>query len=829
VLRRRLFTPNSIRDRTKFSPQVVAALKGIANLDEQTNKEKNLAEQRFLQSYPFHPDLTEIFYTKWTQLEGFQRTRGVLRTFTLALRDAEAWDKAPLVGANVFIGDLNQASLSEAARELTNIATTEEYEGKRQDWNNIIEGELAKARQIQLETVGIKHREIEQAVFATFLHSQPIGQKALTRELLLLLGHTNPDKIELEKGLLNWVSTSWFLDEEMLPDSDSTPGRKELPKFWRLGSKPNLKQMHDEACKHRVADERVEEELLKEIKKLKRLTEGAAAAGAKVHSLPKYSKDIEDDGNFHYAVLDPKAASTSGNPSAYAQKFINETNPDSPRAKNRNVIVLAVPDRNGLDAAKSDMRKYLGWLEVQELLKNQEIDASRQKRLKDNLEESKQKIPSTVEQAYCIVVTVAENNDIQAFKINVGSEPLFNLIKAEPKSRIQETPIPADAIIPGGAYDLWREDEPSRRVNDLVGAFAQRPSLPKMLNSRSILDTLINGCVEGTFVLRLMRPDRSLKTFWQIRPDEVTLKDSSLEAVLPEFATLSELSPSLLLPGQLPDLWQSHCIALNQLYDYFSGSNVVQIPREGYFDSLPIPSVERSVIDTAVSEAVKNSQLCLTSGEACFFAEDIPAGVLAEDAQLQPPPPPLSINDVLPDNLPEVWSSGTTTVLAIYEALIQKAGHPLPWLTARDAIEGAFRARRFELTADSQSWPCNFASASSVKFHLPQPSQRTVEQSPFQQQSAKQSTVSDNPSSAYQTTASVGKPRINQRVAAAYLQTHELQDLVERIAEIKSAAAGIDLKFRIQIEVGGESQPSDYAIARLNQLLQEISENLDLK
>ena len=57
----------------------------------------------------------------------------------------------------------------------------------------------------------------------------------------------------------------------------------------------------------------------------------------------------------------------------------------------------------------------------------------------------------------------------------------------------------------------------------------------------------------------------------------------------------------------------------------------------------------------------------------------------------------------------------------------------------------------------------------------------------------------------------------------------EESDFVERIAEIKSAAADIDLKFKLQIEIGGESQPSDDAIARLNQLLQEISEKLDLK
>jgi hypothetical protein len=60
------------------------------------------------------------------------------------------------------------------------------YAGKQQEWSGILEGELAKAQDIQRETTGIKFRDIEQAVFTTFLHSQLVGQKALTRELLLM-------------------------------------------------------------------------------------------------------------------------------------------------------------------------------------------------------------------------------------------------------------------------------------------------------------------------------------------------------------------------------------------------------------------------------------------------------------------------------------------------------------------------------------------------------------------------------------------------------------------------------------------------------------------
>ena len=101
VLRRRFFTPKSIENRELFRQHVIAAVKGIAAVDEQTARRGSEAEERFLRSYPFHPDLTEVFYSKWTALPRFQRTRGVLRTFAMALRAAEKWDDSPLIGPAV--------------------------------------------------------------------------------------------------------------------------------------------------------------------------------------------------------------------------------------------------------------------------------------------------------------------------------------------------------------------------------------------------------------------------------------------------------------------------------------------------------------------------------------------------------------------------------------------------------------------------------------------------------------------------------------------------------------------------------------------------------
>ena len=88
------------------------------------------------------------------------------------------------------------------------------------------------------------------------------------------------------------------------------------------------------------------------------------------------------------------------------------------------------------------------------------------------------------------------------------------------RSRIQDTAVSAEALLPDGPYDLWREGEKSRRLKDLVGAFALSPQLPKMLNRGAILETLVLGCKEGQFVLRVIRPDRSVRTFWRQEPDE---------------------------------------------------------------------------------------------------------------------------------------------------------------------------------------------------------------------------------------------------------------------------------------------------------------------
>lgn len=806
VLRRRFFTPESVKDRDSFRQHVVAALKGIAAVDEQTGKQGAEAEERYLKSFPFHPDLTEVLYSKWTQLARFQRARGILRTFALALREAERWDESPIIGPAVFLTAPGKKGLSDALSEMVSVADTEEWEGKKQAWTGILDNEFSQARQIQTDSGGLKSREVEQAVVTTFLHSQPIGQNARTRDIVVLLGSTRPDKIELEKGLSRWAQTSYWLDDLHTGVVDG-----QLPLTWRLGNRPNLTQMHAVAAKS-ITDDIVRARLLDEIGRTKALTANASAAGVSVHTLPARPNDVKDDGTFRYAVLGPSAASESGKPGPEARRFLDETTgSDKPRVY-RNSVLLLVPSKDGLELATARVRDYLAWEVVQDEIKKQQtdgnVDPARAQTLRINIDKAKGRIPEAIKQAYCIVVTVSEKDEAQAFKISVGDEPHFNVIKSDKKSRVQDTAITAEALLPEGPYNLWRPGETFRRVKDLAGAFAQLPHLPKMLKASAILDTLASGCEKGIFVLRLTRPDGTSRTWWMSRPDENALNDSALELVLPEGAELAELSPELLAPGKLPGLWTDEEITAKSVADYFSGSNVVQVERDGYQEAMQIPKASQAVVDKAVSAAVEGGILWLLSGPASILGEPIPAGVLNASAKLCAPPAVIAAAEILPENLAEGWKDGVASALSIATALSVKANKTLPWKTVRDVISAALQARFLELAEDSQPWPCEFPSAQLVKLKITA--------------GAKVGVIGAGVKTG-------GALVLEADAELSPAQIQDLGDIMPKLLEVKTKA-NLPVRFYIRIELGdGKTKPPAEAAKEVNTILKGVKDDLELK
>ena len=353
-------------------------------------------------------------------------------------------------------------------------------------------------------------------------------------------------------------------------------------------------------------------------------------------------------------------------------------------------------------------------------------------------------------------------------------------------------------------------------MRDLAGAFAQLPHLPKMLKPQAILDTLIDGCVQGTFVLRLLRPDRTVKTWWRTRPDEISLDDPALEVVLPEAEDLelSDIAPELLEPTCLPELWLGEDITIGQATAYFDGSKIVQVDRGGYKEPQRVPKAAAAAVEAAACAAVKAGRIWMVSEPASLLAEEVPAGVAAPAAKLRLPPAPLPATAILPENLLSAWQGGEASGLAIMTALSQQQGMTMPWKTVREAIDGAVRARFLKLADDSGPWPCELTGAKALKLDA--------------SGAGAGANAGANAGAGGGGGAGGGLPP-RAHVLAGELGPSQLQDLVDLMPSILKAGAesGVPIAFKLQIEVGnpGSATP-DGMLARLRSILEPLNDAL---
>ena len=796
VLRRQFFLPEDLADPDCYHDQVIAAVRDLGKVHEPTRKGGREEEARFAADYPFHPYLTKVFYSGWTQLEKFQRTRGILRTLAIALREAERWDRCPLIGPAALLAEPGARSASDALSELAGVATSEETGGKRTQWKQLLELELERARQVQIEIPGLaRGREVEQAVVAVFLHSQPLGHRAHTPDLLRLIGSGAPDRIELEKGLRRWRDLSWFLDDEDGAGADGAA----LPKTWRLGNKPNLRQMHDQAIRQRVTAAAVEARLDEAIRKTKKLTEGASAAGAAVHLLPVAPADLADDRRFHFGVLGPAAASESGQPSAAAKRFLDETTgPGRPRV-HRNAVVLAVPSREGIEAARSAVRNLLGWEEVaSQLEEGPPVDLVRGQRLRANLKEARARLPEAVRQAYAIVVATDRGDRVQAFRLPAEGGPLFLQIKNDERSRIQETAVEPAALLPGGPYELWKEGETTRRVPELAEAFARYSRLPKLLKPEVVRDTVLRAVAEGLLVGRLSRPDGSVRTFWRETVDPETGRSPDLEGVLPERARLERLPERLLAPDALPELWSGGQVAFAELVAYFGGGRRVRVAREGFEEELVVPACDPGILREAATRAVEQGIVWLRNGPTSLWKETPPAGALDGQAALWPPPAISSPQELTAEALPGGWREGATNGALLTRALGQQRGEALPWGLVRESIRGAVNARWLRITGGEAD--CAFDQAGQLLLERP-------------------------PETPEPPTPVAGGGAGG--AGSAVLEAHDLQTLADEAPELVALAAGSDLRFRVRPELVDDADAETRSA--LNERLAKISADLKVE
>ena len=821
LLRRRLFEDVANEEEIRaIVDRLIAAMQKLPLRATQKDQE---AYDRLVKSYPFHPDLIEVFYQKWTQLDKFQGTRGMFRTFALLLRDAEGMDESTFIGPSALLG--TNAQLSDAIQELIKACE----EGTK--WTPILTGELDKARSIQNDLPLLISREVEAAVLATFLHSQPIGHKAELADLYLLLTHADIDAMSVEKGISQWRKVSWFL--------------KENDNSWALGINPNLTRIHDRAM-GRLTEEQINEDIMKRIKDTYL---GRNSDNVEIHMMPQSPTDITDNAELHFVIADPELTAVPGEEvSKKLATFFHRT-------YSNNVIVLA-PENSLLAGLRHRIRRILGWENIEN---GDDMDLlNKNKLLKELLKERKQEdgtgISESVISAYSVLIALDECGEITAYGLSSGPESPFERVKEflVKYDRLLTTSLNPELLTPDSPFELWKEDETAKPIQELYGMFANFPRLPRMLNRQVFDDTLQCGVMDSKIVLRSIRPDGSIQTFWREMPTDENFKEKSLEIVPIQHAELHNLSAELLLSDKLPEVWQRD-----------NGTTTVGIIRE-FFDGKIAPKLasDKILVD-AITSAIQNGLLMARLEDRAYLKESILDAEITDDLELLAPLETISGSEIGHNALSDAWESETTTITKITEVLAVRKGTPIPWSLVREAVTDGVSRNLFEFTKGSPDWPCSVDEAKNVGLKvskapvkiLPedligndvksaweseQPTLGLIKET---LENKRGYTISDEVFLyAVREAIMIGiiasedsvidefyDVRVRQPDWLAHtdslLTEFEIQDLVDTVPNLVEIAPEIEFKFRIAITAEGE-KPSEEELKKINEFLQKITDKL---
>ena len=819
LLRRRLFEDVPPEETRRA---VVDSLTGaMQKLPLRDSQKDQTAYDRLLESYPFHPDLLDVFYQKWTQLDNFQRTRGMLRMFAIALRASDGQDSSAFVGPSALLG--TDGEPSEAVGELIGVCE----EGNQ--WTSILTGELQKAREVQGNFPMLKGREIEGAVLSTFLHSQPPGQKADLRDLYPLLAHPDIDKISVEEGLAKWREISWFLKE----DRD----------IWALGTTPNLTRMHVRAMS-RLTEDRINDDLVRRIKDA-RLAQNTDDVSA--HALPNSPADIPDNPDLHFVIVGPEYPAVPGaGVSTTLKAFFDRT-------YSNNVIILA-PENSRLAGMRSRIRKILGWEGIESGDEMRLLTETQQDILRTRKREDETGIVDSVASTYSVLIATDEEGEIKARSLPPGPESPFERVKTflEEEERLLTTTLDPDLLVPDSPFELWGDDEISKPVQGLYRMFASLPRLPRLLGRKVFVETLQRGAREGRIVLRSVRPDGSQHTYWRESPPDEDLSNRDLEIVPIAHAELHNLSPDLLRPERLSELWEGDntSITVGAIRAFFGGEDVPKLASD-------------EILFGAIRAAVEASFLMARDQNRAYLEEAIPDAVLSDDLELFPPLARISGSEISQNSLPEAWEDGTSSVSKVMDALTASKSTPIPWGLIVDAVNDGLSNNLFETTKGISMQPWIVDDADKIGLQISQ-APLTIDftdfteliQQPFDEsgqptlglikeklESKKGVSIPDGMfRDAVQKavdhkiitlvdplTDDLYQIRVRQPPWTGHAESHlteiEIQDLSGIIGALIEIAPELDFKFRIAITAEGEP-PSDEVLEQINEALRKVADQL---
>lgn len=488
VIRRRLF--EDVGDPASVEAVASKYLEMYQQFSTEMPGHANKTEykQRILKSYPFHPELIDVFRIRWASHHDFQRTRGVLRL--LAAITSDLWKRqGSLPGANLLIhaGSVNFVNLDALSGQLKKLYGN----GYDAVITADVAGSASNAFKIDQKKKEYGQWDLTQSISSVILMnsfgSDGANKGVSVADIKLQLLAPNGFNHNSVNGALDELESTAF----NLYYAQAGDGKR----YW-FHTKPSINKLISQA-EGDIKDDDVTAEILRRItdrtKGFQLFTPLIAPEG-----------DIPEQQKPTLVLLSPKYLANPDGVHKQMKPFIEKiaTKKGSSERIYRNTILFLVCSELGIGKLQTAVREYLACRKVSTEY-NSQLEREQKDEVKRRMEEASKRSETALVVAYSVIAKHSVKEGIQLVVIKQFRDSLDSQINSHFIDALKEAEWLLESVGMStlGAHNLLPTPERAVKVKELYEAFLRYDDKPMITGPRAVSDSLQRYCTNGVYCI----------------------------------------------------------------------------------------------------------------------------------------------------------------------------------------------------------------------------------------------------------------------------------------------------------------------------------------
>lgn len=488
VIRRRLFEDAGSPEQIEAIASDYLSFYQQYKTELPDNASRSAYKQRIIKSYPFHPELIDIFRVRWASHHDFQRTRGVLRLLAAIISDL--WKRRQsLPGNNLLIhsGQINLSNLDALTAQIKKLYGN----GYDAVISADVTGPSANAVKIDNEKPEFGSWHLTESI-ATVILLNSFGSEGANKGLSIQdikLQVLIPDGFNhnnINGALDELESKAYYLYY--------TQGSGGAKRYW-FYTKPNINILINQA-----KDDLQLPELNAEIISLLNAEQNKITNP--LRALINPAMDIPEQKSPVLLILHPQYAVNPEKINGSTKKLIESvaTKKGSSERIYRNTMLFLVCSEMGLANLQESIRSRLACKKIETEYGSQ-LEKEQKEDIKRRIEDAKKEIDNRLSGAYPIVVKHTSKNGLQKLIISEVNNDFSVQVNQNIVRSLKENEWLLDAV---GFNTLKNNNlipnpEHSKRVKDVYEAFLRFDDKPMITGQGAIANSLMKYCMNGEY------------------------------------------------------------------------------------------------------------------------------------------------------------------------------------------------------------------------------------------------------------------------------------------------------------------------------------------